>query len=147
MAAKRNTIHKINSYRGYLKKTELWTSEEEEGTMMGNCPGRRCAGATTQPTDPWVALIHYFSEKGRGDALCQLFLSFPVSSKCLTSLIKNKIWRKAALFNWKARVWLMCLHWALPGSSAAIVDYPAKEGNSNSELQIVWKSLTENTWH
>ena len=143
MAAKRNTIHK-HSYRGYLKKTELWTSEEEEGAMMGNCPGCRCHHTARRPvggTDP------LFFRRRRGYSLCQLFLLFPVSSKCLTSLRKNKIWRKAALFNWKARVWLMCLHWALPGSSAATVDYPAKEGNNNSEVQIVWKSLTENTWH
>lgn len=92
---------------------------------MGNCPRRMCRHPARRPvggTDP------LFFRKGRGDALCQLFLSFPVSSKCLTSLRKNKIWRKAALFNWKARVWLMCLHWAPPGSSAATVDYPEKEG-------------------
>lgn len=38
----------------------------------------------------------------------------------------------------------MCLHLTLPGSSAATVGYPKKEGKINNEVQAVWKSLTEN---
>lgn len=39
----------------------------------------------------------------------------------------------------------MCLHLTLPGSSAATVGYPKKEGKINHEVQIAWKSLIENT--
>lgn len=37
----------------------------------------------------------------------------------------------------------MCLHLALPGSSAAAVGYPEKEGKVSYEGQTVWKSLVQ----
>lgn len=60
---------------------------------MGNCRVRRRRSAASHRADrgamDCTALVPILRE--RVDALCQLFLLFPVSSKCLTSLRKNKI--------------------------------------------------------
>lgn len=97
--------------------------------MTHGCPREHSGtGGQCPPTDrqnPRTAPLRCFSEKRRVDALCQLFLFFPVSSKCFNIIQKTKIKSEGRQpFLAEGGVRLMCLHLTLPSSSAATVGYP-----------------------